>query len=275
MLNAQIPGIDRRKANWIWPCRRSDQVAWIGQEARGRDRWERIRRWSRSQCECRRLVAPGRVDTLIRKYWQVLCDGMAEDRAENSEVKAASVPGTNHGLWIKLIGDTNAWCQCFPGRVPIHACSYTAYTCDADETVVELHQTAVPRTVDCFREIQFPAQSIVHRQFAGHAPGVLRVEEETLLKFLRIQRTGDISILDVSSKGGDITQNEGGKSETARSIVRGRSSAERKQSGAVRVAWDAEITSIAEVRSNFEGVVPSDFCPVIYTLELVLSFGGR
>src|ERR1700744_6637790 len=103
---------------------------------------------------------------------------MTEDRAENSEVKTASVPGTNHGLLIKLVGYTDPRCERLPCWIPIEIAGYATRVRNADKTIVDVQKATELWAIDRFREIQLPAQSIVHAQFAGCAPGILRIEEQ-------------------------------------------------------------------------------------------------
>src|SRR5258707_12356405 len=134
----------------------------------------------------------------------------------------------------------------------------------------EIADPSVACSVHCLWEIDLPAQAVIERKLRRHPPSILAVEEPSLLALSGVQTRAHEPI-----KTGHVTQKEGRKIQTARSAVRRVARVEVQNTGAVGVAWDAEVFRIADVRSEFDLVIALDPRPIIDELELLFAFRKR
>src|SRR5689334_23025559 len=103
MLNGQVPRIKRWESH---SERASACVNTVGQrdETVRRNGWKNRRRWSLTQVEdCSEIFL---IELLERKHWRILSDGVSEDRAENTNVKTATIAGANNSLICPLVSQT-------------------------------------------------------------------------------------------------------------------------------------------------------------------------
>ena len=146
-------------------------------------------------------LIPGRSvsrELLVGQNRKVLGHDVAEERAEDTDVEAASVARADHGLGIELIRGANARIEGPFGRTPTHICADAAVASDPEiavgGAVVVLHERAVPFAIDCFGEVNLIAHAKVQGEVLGRAPCVLDVEEVPLLEFFCVVRGADIAV---------------------------------------------------------------------------------
>ena len=113
---------------------------------------------------------------------------MAERRAEHADVVASSVTHPNHGLRIHLISNPKPWRDVLVvgGRVALQI--HAILPCYAHLAGCCINPPTKALARDRFRYVQVPPDSIVHGEFVGRAPGILRVEEAARLGFVRVRR---------------------------------------------------------------------------------------
>src|SRR5258708_36121925 len=63
---------------------------------------------------CGLVVESQRVQGLVSQYRQVLRDGVAEQRSEDTDVKAPAVSQANHRLGVNLVSDSDAGSEKLP-----------------------------------------------------------------------------------------------------------------------------------------------------------------
>ena len=116
MLNGYVPGIKRWKSH----CERTSACVYtVGQwyATVRRYRWKNRRRWSLTQVKDRSEIFL--IELLEGKHRRILSDGVPKDRAENTNVKTATVAGANNRLVCPLIGQTQTRSKCFIGGLDV------------------------------------------------------------------------------------------------------------------------------------------------------------
>ena len=108
---------------------------------------------------------------------------MAEQRSEDADVEAASVTHADHGLGVDLVGDSDAGSEELPVGGGATVVTDAAVARDANHAFRQDRETAVAFAVHKFRSVVLPAQAIVDGQFVSRAPGILAVEEVSILSF--------------------------------------------------------------------------------------------
>jgi hypothetical protein len=110
--------------------------------------------------------------------------------------------------------------------------------------------------------VDLPTNPKVQSEVGSHTPAVLGIAEYSLLRLLRIGGSTHIT-----SDIGGVTQQEGGKAQTTGGgqgrifrIIGG----EGQLPGAVAIARHAQVSSIAQIDAELDGVAPDD---------LVVAFG--
>ena len=213
LLNAQIPSVDRRQTQRIWPRLDGNVVIRRRQQSIGRHSRKYIGRRTCAQRKgSRRCSGSIVVDTLIRQNRKILGNRMPKNGTEHAQVKASSVTRANDCFGMPLVGKPNPGGKRFPGWAPSQIAGNTAYSGNADESIVQIHQAPVLRSICGLRKIQFPAKAIVYGQLGSHTPRILSVEKQPLLKLLRVERTRNVRILNIAAERGHVAQNK--RSET-------------------------------------------------------------
>src|ERR1039457_4748319 len=138
----------------------------------------------------------------------------------------------------------------------------------------EIERCAIAGSVHCFREDQFPAKTISNRELRSNAPGVLTVEGPTLLPLLSVGAGTDIA-----PEESRFSQDEAGKPVALRHARSDNEACVPRSEGeftrAIRVAWNAQVESVANIGAGFDGVIAEHFRNVIDNLILLLTLGER
>ncbi len=134
----------------------------------------------------------------------------------------------------------------------------------------EIDIAAVSRAIYGLRPIQLPTQTVIDRKFLGDAPSVLAIKEPAILLFTRIGFRTDVALEQLH-----ITEQECSETRApaAHSLCTG--GIEGKLAGAVLVAGDAQIVSLANVGAEFKRVVALDFSPIVDELDLLFVLDQR
>ena len=189
---------------------------------------------------------------------------MAEERPEHADVVAAAVAGTQHRLFVDLVGRADA-------RRPVQAVLDVTVQADAadpdhpDLARVEIEEPGVARLVDGLRVDDIEPQPVVERQLVVHPPGVLRVVEVAPLSLARVRIRAD-----VPAEVRHVADEEGRESKPARTRERGPVAAERQFARTVRIARHAQVVRAANVDAELEAVVAVELRQVADNLELLL-----
>src|SRR5215510_4976254 len=112
MLNGYVPGIQ------CWEPhseRASACVYTIGQWDVTVRRYRRKNRRRRSLTQVKDRSEIFLIELLEGKHRRILSDRMPKDRAENTNVKTATVAGANNGLIFPLVGQTQTRSKCLIG----------------------------------------------------------------------------------------------------------------------------------------------------------------
>src|SRR4029077_7483511 len=125
------------------------------------------------------------------------------------------------------------------------------------------------------REVDFPAQAQVQGELGSYAPGVLAVEEPSLLALGGVGRAWKIRGVDVACERGNLSQQERCKVQTAIPAVRCSLGTEVVFSRAVVVAGDAQVHGVTDVATELNLVIAFQLGPIVDELELLFAFGER
>ena len=119
---------------------------------------------------------------------------MAEIRTKDTDVIAATVPHPDNGLGCDLIGNAKPRRERLPVIANIAVQSIRTVTGNADNSFLRVGKTAVALSVHGFGHVQLPSQTEIETQLGSHAPGVLAVEEETILSLCGSQAAANESV---------------------------------------------------------------------------------
>src|SRR5260370_4264259 len=118
---------------------------------------------------------------LARQDWHVLCNGVAEDGPENTDVIAAAVAQSDHRLRVPLVSDTQTRSKVLvirariPSQVDALSASY------ANLASPRSNPTALARASHGLRPIDFPPESQVYTHLFCASPTVLPKKEKARL----------------------------------------------------------------------------------------------
>src|SRR5262249_212300 len=203
MLNSYVPGIQGRQPHprgpYLWVgliVERDQTITWNG--------WEWIGRSGLIKRINRPLIAV--IERLVHKNWKVLGHSVAEERAKDSDVKAATVTHADYRLWSHLIGNSESRSKIRIAVIDITVAAIRPETSHSIGSLFKSCKTAAALLGDGFREVNLPAQPIGNRQLGCGARRVLPIEEPALLAFSGAASNG--RICKISAKAGHIAQQE-------------------------------------------------------------------
>ena len=283
-LHCGIPLVNRWEALNGWPDSRAD-VARRSSEWKNAIGWNRDgdkSRWALGQRKhsasvVRRTRAARRLlravcvrKCLVRENRKVLRHDVPEVRAKDADIKSASVTNSQDRFWIELIGKAEPGCERFVRVLHISVQVVRAYASHANNASIDVREAALGFAVDTLREINLPAQAVGHRKFWRYAPGVLTIEEPTLLAFRGVQARADEPL-----KRGYVAQQECRKAITTDAAICRVSRIDVQQTGTAGIARHAKVLGIANISAELQRMIALRSCPVIDELNLLFAFRQR
>src|ERR1041384_5774675 len=160
MLNGHVPGIKC----WESHCERTSAcvyTVWQWYATIRRYRWKNWRRWSLTQVKDRSEIFL--IELLEGKHRRILCDRVPEDRAENTNVKTATVARANNGLVCPLVGHSQTRSKCFIGGFDVEMVIDVPNATHEEFTGFKIEQTSCSRFRDAFGKYQFPPETVTER----------------------------------------------------------------------------------------------------------------
>ena len=129
-----------------------------------------------------------------------------------SHIEAATVTRSGNRLGCHEVRDADPRSQIFEAVLDIPVAIDTGGSRHIEDAafkwVAEIgdEEPSRPRAGNCLREVNLPAQAVIHRQTRCHLPSVLPIKEPTLLTLSGCQADRIVRICKEPIKGSDIAQ---------------------------------------------------------------------
>src|SRR5215216_2107048 len=161
MLKGYVPGIKRRESH----CERASACVYTIRQWYATVRrysWKNGRWWSLTQVKDRSEIFL--IELLEGKHRRILSDRVPKDRAENTNVKTATIAGANNCLICPLIGQTQTRSKCFIGGIDVEVIIDVPNATHEELTCFKIEQTSCSRFLNAFRKYQFPPETVIESE---------------------------------------------------------------------------------------------------------------